>query len=529
MKLAWYLSAGVIATFCSIGSINCGNILVWHTEGSHWINLKPVLDTLIDRGHRVTVLVHNASLYMDPKEKSSFSYELFNVSISFEEMSAWFEDWINFYLYEIHDLNQLQIHWKEYNFLKKDSEVSLQICDGLLKSETIMRKLKEAKYDVLLSDPLFLGSELVADILGIPLVYSLRFSIAHMWERLCGQMPSPPSFVPGVMVQLTDKMSFTERLRNVLFYVSQDMMAVYGYWQEIDAYYSKIRGKPSTYCEMLGQADMWLIRTYWDFDYPRPFLPNFKFVGGIHCKPPKALPEEMEEFVQSSGDDGIVVFTLGSMVKALPKEKENMIASALGQIPQKVLWRFSGKKPDTLAPNTRVYDWIPQNDLLGHPKIRAFITHGGTNGIYEAIYHGVPMVGIPLFGDQPDNMVHMKAKGAAVVMDFHSMKTQDLVDGLNAVINDTSFKENAMRLSRIHHDRPISPKDEAVFWVEFTMRHKGAKHLRVQAHELTWYQYHSLDVFAFLLGVVLFCTLLFVKLSLLCVQRCCYGGKSKQE
>lgn len=44
----------------------------------------------------------------------------------------------------------------------------------------------------------------------------------------------------------------------------------------------------------------------------------------------------MEEFVQSSGEDGVVVFSLGSMVKNLTEEKANVIASALAQIPQKV-------------------------------------------------------------------------------------------------------------------------------------------------------------------------------------------------
>ncbi|CAB1340690.1 unnamed protein product [Coregonus sp. 'balchen'] len=129
----------------------------------------------------------------------------------------------------------------------------------------------------------------------------------------------------------------------------QDMMA-YGYWLDIDTYYSEIRAKPSTYCEMIGQADLWLIRTYQDFGYPHPFLPNFKFVGGILCKPVKPLPEDIEEFVQSSGDDGILVFILGSMIKNLTTEKWNMITSALGQNPQKVLWRLSREKPETLAP-----------------------------------------------------------------------------------------------------------------------------------------------------------------------------------
>ena len=46
--------------------------------------------------------------------------------------------------------------------------------------------------------------------------------------------------------------------------------------------------------------------------------------------------QEMEEFVQSSGENGIVVFTLGSMVTNMTEERANMIASALAQIPQKV-------------------------------------------------------------------------------------------------------------------------------------------------------------------------------------------------
>lgn len=44
----------------------------------------------------------------------------------------------------------------------------------------------------------------------------------------------------------------------------------------------------------------------------------------------------MEEFAQSSGDAGIVVFTLGSMIHNISSAKANMIASGLAQIPQKV-------------------------------------------------------------------------------------------------------------------------------------------------------------------------------------------------
>lgn len=32
--------------------------------------------------------------------------------------------------------------------------------------------------------------------------------------------------------------------------------------------------------------------------------------------------------------------------------------------------------------------------------MKAFIAHGGANGILEAAYHGVPIIGLALFADQ---------------------------------------------------------------------------------------------------------------------------------
>ncbi|XP_034026823.1 UDP-glucuronosyltransferase 2A2-like isoform X1 [Thalassophryne amazonica] len=515
----------MLLVFCMTGYGHSGKILVWYTEASHWINMKPVLEKLSDRGHQVTVLVPSSSMFMNTSEPSRFRYESFNVSVSVKAIEDSLEEFIRFAMYEIDHISYLQMYLRFIELFTEEMKYSLKYLDGMLKSVV---RLQEGKYDLLLADPIYPGSELLADLLDIPLVFSLRFTLAHNWERYCGQLPTPPSFVPAAMSKQTDKMTFSERLWNFLFYALNDVIVNHVFWWPLDNYYSEIRGKPTSACELMGKAEFWLMRTYWDFEFPRPFLPNFKFVGGIHCQPVKPLPEDMEEFVQSSGDAGIVVFTLGSMIKNVTTDKANMIAAALAQLPQKVLWRYGGDKPETLGANTRIYDWIPQNDLLGHPKARAFVTHGGTNGIYEAIYHGVPMVGIPMFGDQPDNMVHMKAKGTAIIINLNFMKTEDLRDAITAVINDKSYKENIMRLSRIHHDRPIGPLDEAVFWIEFTIRNKGAKHLRVQAHELTWYQYHSLDVLAFILAVVFLLVLLFVKTCRYCLWRCC-GKKGKKK
>ncbi|XP_044874784.1 UDP-glucuronosyltransferase 2C1-like isoform X1 [Mauremys mutica] len=515
-----YIAALFLVLGSGLGSGSCGKVLVWPADNSHWLNVKSILEELADRGHEVTVLLSSSFLGIDPTRPSPFNFEVIPVPFTKEDMASLMEDFIHVWLYELPNFSYWETTSRMCNLVSQLLSMNKATCDSVVWNEELMEMLREAAFDILLADPLVLGGELVAEKLGVPFVYTFRFSMGNTVERLCGGLPAPPSYVPASMGSLTDRMSFMERMKNMFFYALQDVLFHQVFCREWNQYYSDVLGRPTTLCETMGKAEMWLIRTYWDFEFPRPFLPNFEFVGGLHCKPAKPLPEEMEEFVQSSGEHGIVVFSLGSMIYNLTEEKSNMVALALSQIPQKVLWRYKGKKPETLGPNTRIYDWIPQNDLLGHPKTKAFITHGGTNGIYEAIYHGIPMVGIPIFADQPDNIAHMKAKGMAVELDFNTMQTQDLIDALDMVINNSSYKENAVRLSEIHHDQPIKPLDRAVFWIEFVMRHKGAKHLRPAAHELTWYQYHCLDVLAFLLICAAAAVFIAVRCCLFCCKKC---------
>ncbi|XP_074760060.1 UDP-glucuronosyltransferase 2A2-like isoform X1 [Athene noctua] len=512
-----------------LGPVFCGNVLVWPTEGSHWLNMKIIIQELIRRGHSVTILVSSASLFIKPRAESMEKFEVYNVPFKKDTIENLIDDVVALWL---NNRPTILTFWQFYKKLGKLSKnwhhMNRLMCDAVLTNQELMAHLQGSSYDLLLSDPVTLCGDVLALKLAVPFIYSLRFSPASTVERHCGKIPAPPSYTPAALSELTDCMSFGQRIKNIVSYHLQDYI-FQSYWGEWDIYYSKVLGRPTTLCETMGKAEIWLIRTYWDFEFPRPFLPNFEFVGGLHCKPAKPLPKEMEEFVQSSGEHGIVVFSLGSMVYKLTDEKSNVIARALSQLPQKVLWRYKGKKPETLGSNTRIYDWIPQNDLLGHPLTKAFITHGGTNGIYEAIYHGIPMVGIPIFADQHDNIAHLRAKGAAVELDFSTLKTQDLVDALNTVINNSTYKENALRLSKIHHDQPVKPLDRAVFWIEFVMRHKGAKHLRPAAHHLTWYQYHCLDVLAFLFTCTAIAVFILTKCCLFCCKRCGRIAKRKKE
>jgi len=72
--------------------------------------------------------------------------------------------------------------------------------------------------------------------------------------------------------------------------------------------------------------------------------------------------------------------------------------------------------------------------------------------------------------------------------------------------------ENARRMSVIARDQPETALERAVFWTEYVIRHKGAKHLRPAGQHLNWFQLHSLDVIALLISTVLIPLYILVKL-----------------
>ncbi|XP_010604415.2 UDP-glucuronosyltransferase 2A1 [Fukomys damarensis] len=274
-----------------LGTTLGGNILIWPMEGSHWLNVKIIIDELIKKEHNVTVLVASGALFITPSSHPSLTFEVYKVSFEKEKIEKVIKDFVLTWLENRPSPLTIWRFYREMTEVIKDFHmVSREICDGALKNEKLMEKLKKGKFEVLLSDPVFPCGDIVALKLGIPFIYSLRFSPASNVEKHCGKVPYPPSYVPAILSELTDQMTFADRIRNFISYHLQDYMFE-TLWKPWDSYYSKALGKPTTLCETMSKAEIWLMRTYWDFEFPRPFLPNFEFVGGLHCKPAKPLPK----------------------------------------------------------------------------------------------------------------------------------------------------------------------------------------------------------------------------------------------
>ncbi|XP_054625695.1 UDP-glucuronosyltransferase 2B1-like [Dunckerocampus dactyliophorus] len=471
-----------------------GKILVVPFEGSHWINMDVMIRALHAQGHSVDVIRANTSWYI---KDNMPHYNSITVSV----IKGVDYDFVNSVVVNVLAIERGQNPVLTFASLQVEMfratfslhAIMSKMASRLLKDGDLMARLKEHQYDLLLTDPAGGTGIILAHALKLPLVYNVRWVTSGEGHQYVA--PSPLSYIPMTGSGLSDKMTFFERVKNLLYFSLWKVEYALIIEPQYQAVCTEFFGPKIKYDDLVQAADLWLMRADFVFEFPRPIMPNIIHIGGFQCQPAQPLPDHLEEFVQSSGEYGVIVMSLGTFVNELPSDLADTIAAAFAKLPQKVIWKFQGTKPSTLGNNTLLVDWMPQKDLLGHPKIKLFVAHCGTNGIQEAIYHGVPIVGIPIFFDQYDNLRRLTERGAAVMVTLASLdKDNNFLKAIQEALANPSYRINMQRLSRLHRDQPITPIDNALFWIEFVMRHKGAAHLRTESYKLPWYAYYSVDI-----------------------------------
>lgn len=58
-------------------------------------------------------------------------------------------------------------------------------------------------------------------------------------------------------------------------------------------------------------------------------------------------------------------------------------------------------------------------------------------GVMEAVYFAVPMIGIPVFGDQQSNVANCVAKGIAIGLNHRQITVEKLIKSIQAVVMDS--------------------------------------------------------------------------------------------
>lgn len=87
--------------------------------------------------------------------------------------------------------------------------------------------------------------------------------------------------------------------------------------------------------------------------------------------------------------------------------------------------------------NVLISKWLPQDDILAHKNLRLFISHCGLGGVVESKYHGVPIIGLPLFADQFSNAEKIASEGWGLKVDMASITEKALKDAILEILENS--------------------------------------------------------------------------------------------
>ncbi|XP_066259818.1 UDP-glycosyltransferase UGT5-like [Euwallacea similis] len=357
---------------------------------------------------------------------------------------------------------------------------------------------KKVKFDVVITEEMFnYAHRYFAYHFHAPLI--LLSSLGPTaWVNDILRGPQPLSYVPHFLISADfNFQEYLSRVKNVFFSI---ILNAYNDIFLIPLHNRLLQqafpGAPPI-SELNKHVAFILLNSHESLVQPVPLVPSMVSIGGYHIDPPKALPKDLQKFLDDS-KKGVVYFSMGSNLKAkdMSDEKKQIFLNVFSKLKQKVLWKFEDETISGLPDNVFVMTWVPQQDVLAHPNIKLFITHGGLLSTTETIHHGVPVLAIPVFADQFTNALKAVQGGYGLRIGYNdeNFNEETVTNLINELLTNPKYTENVKRISNIYHDRPINSKESAIYWVNYVVRHKGAEHLKVAGVKLPLYQHLLLDI-----------------------------------
>ncbi|KAH8372698.1 hypothetical protein KR009_003055, partial [Drosophila setifemur] len=376
---------------------------------------------------------------------------------------------------------------------------AFESCDAML-GDAETKELANRSFDLAILDGAFPEC-----VLGLVHQYKIPFMFMNTVGFYTGSLsiagnPASYAITPNFYSRFTDTMSLYERAINTGMQIGQNLMHMYVMRRTHHVLREHLGAHVPHPYAISRNVSFILQNGHVVVSYPRAFNPNVAEVACIHCKQAKKLPWDLEEFIGASGASGFIYVSMGSSVKAanMPESLRRMLVKTFARLPYHVLWKYEGNAADMqdLTSNVKLSRWLPQQDILGHPKLRAFVTHGGLLSMFETVFHGVPVVTMPVFCDHDVNSAKAEVDGYAVKLDLETLSTNQLYKSIMKVIHDPRYRNAARYRQNLLLDQRSTALETAIYWTEYVLRHKGAYHLQAPSRNMTWWQYYLLDVVA---------------------------------
>lgn len=181
------------------------------------------------------------------------------------------------------------------------------------------------------------------------------------------------------------------------------------------------------------------------FDFPvRRLPPNVRYVGA----PTDDAGAAWDESWLAGDNRPLVVASLSTLAQGQGPVLQRVLAALDGMPVRALVTTGPSLDPAQFrAPtNVRLEAFVPHGAVL--PQAAALVTQCGMSTVGKALEYGVPMVCIPLLGDQPDNAARVVARGAGIRLDRNASPEQ-IRRAIERVLNEPRFRAGARRLAAV--------------------------------------------------------------------------------
>jgi UDP:flavonoid glycosyltransferase YjiC (YdhE family) len=278
-----------------------------------------------------------------------------------------------------------------------------------------------------------------AEAAGVPLVVNNADLLPVLPAGLFPPAPGVPSLFSGRSIHHPSKLPrWLHPARRVV-----EMKAASLTVGRLQNRLRRSRGLPPVDFHERLRGRLVLVNSAFGLEYPRPLPPQVHMVGPM-LPPLEPLPPELARWLEEGPPVALV--SLGT-VSAPSAELLGRMAQGLRSDDFRALWALRSDLhpllPHPLPGNVRVEAWLPQlAAVLHHPRVRAFVSHCGTNSVQESLLQGTPVVGIPLFGPQRDMAIRLEDSGVGVHLSKHRFTPDELREAVGRVIREERFRRN---------------------------------------------------------------------------------------